>query len=163
MSNGFLGYNTTFMLDFVVCALVLIVPLLMYSLYEVRIRRNFSRHRNLQVAIGFILLAAVGAFEVDVQLIHGGWETIVGTRLGPPDSPAFRRAACVLHVHLIFAVTTPVLWCLTAVMALRRFGSPPEPGRHSRWHTLLGRVSIADIVLTSVTGLLFYYLAFVRP
>ena len=34
MNHGFLGYRTSFMLDFVVVALVLIVPVLVYSLAE---------------------------------------------------------------------------------------------------------------------------------
>ena len=30
--DGFLGYRTSFMLDFVECALIVIVPVLLYSL-----------------------------------------------------------------------------------------------------------------------------------
>src|SRR5690349_13232590 len=33
MQDGFLGYKSSFMLDFVVVALVLIVPILLFSLY----------------------------------------------------------------------------------------------------------------------------------
>ena len=65
------------MLDFVVCALVLIVPLLLYSLWLVKVRRRFLAHKRLQIALGLILLVAVSAFEIDVQLVHGGWEKIV--------------------------------------------------------------------------------------
>ena len=36
MKHGFLGYQSTFMLDFVVTALVLIVPALLTSLYLVK-------------------------------------------------------------------------------------------------------------------------------
>jgi hypothetical protein len=45
--TGFLGYPTTFMLDFVVCALVLIVPLLLFSLWLVKFRRNYAGHMKL--------------------------------------------------------------------------------------------------------------------
>ena len=41
MANGFLGYDSSFMLDVVVCVLLLIVPMLMWSLYEVKFRRRF--------------------------------------------------------------------------------------------------------------------------
>ena len=39
MQNGFLGNNASLMLDVVVCALVLVVPALLFSLYTVKIKR----------------------------------------------------------------------------------------------------------------------------
>lgn len=162
MSNGFLGFNASFMLDFVVCALVLVVPVLLYSIYAVKIRRNFALHRNLQLTLAAVLLLAVTAFEVDMRL-HGGWTNIVNKDASQPrltgDELDFVRT--VLYVHLFFAVTTPLLWGVTIVLALRRFSKPPQPGDHSRLHKTLGWLSTLDITLTSVTGLMFYYLAFV--
>ena len=55
MRDGFLGYDTTFMLDFVVSALVIVVPLVLYSLYQVKLRRDYLRHRNLQLLIAVVL------------------------------------------------------------------------------------------------------------
>ena len=52
MTDGFLGYPTSLMLDVVVCALALVVPLLLFSLYQVRVKRNFLLHRNLQLLLG---------------------------------------------------------------------------------------------------------------
>ena len=54
MKNGFLGYPTSFMLDFVVCALVVLVPLLVYSIFVVKKQRKFTLHRNLQVFLGLV-------------------------------------------------------------------------------------------------------------
>lgn len=161
MSNGFLGYDTTFMLDFVVCALVLVVPVLAYSVFAVRFQKKYRLHRNLQCALAIILLLAVTAFEVDIRL-HGGWTKIVNKDPALPrlvgDELAFVRN--VLYVHLFFAVTTPLLWGATITLALRRFPKPPRPGGHSRLHKTLGWLSTLDITLTSITGLLFYYVAF---
>lgn len=161
-TDGFLGYRTSFMLDFVVCALVIIVPLLLYSLYLVKIKREFTKHKWLQLTLGVILLFAVGAFEVDLQIVHGGWENIVMKSY--PDEAALAakvaEARPYLRVHLLFAVTTPILWITTLVLALRRFDSPPQPGQHSRLHKTLGWLSTIDITLTAVTGLVFYYVAF---
>ena len=57
MSHGFLGYDgSTFMFDFVVTALVLIVPALLVSLYLVKVQRNYTAHRNLQLALAGVLL-----------------------------------------------------------------------------------------------------------
>ena len=67
-----------------------------------------------------------------------------------------------LYLHLVFAVSTPLLWAATITLALRKFGSTPVPGSHSRVHAMLGWASAIDITLTSLTGLMFYYMAFVR-
>ncbi len=165
LSNGFLGYPTTFMLDFVVCALAMIVPLLLWSLWLVKFRRRYAAHRRLQITLGIVLLVAVTAFEVDVQMVHGGWENIVATQQLNPERLASKIAAVRpwLLIHLLFAITTPLLWITTITLALLRFQNPPEPGPHSRLHKVLGWASTVDITLTSVTGLLFYYVAFVRP
>ncbi len=162
--TGFLGYPTTFMLDFVVCALVLIVPLLLFSLFLVKVKRNYAGHMRLQLALGIILLVAVTAFEVDIQMVHGGWQNIVARQQLSPDLFTAKIAAVRpwLLLHLVFAVSTPFLWVTTTVLALKRFGTHPQPGPHSRVHSLLGWASTIDITLTSVTGLWFYYLAFMQ-
>lgn len=162
MRDGFLGWNATFMLDFVVCALVLVVPAILFSLYQVKIRRNFQLHRNMQLLIGAVLLAAVAAFEVDLQLIHDGWESVVAKRETALDAAALEQVRQILRVHLVFAISTPLLWVVTITLALKRFPAPPEPGPHSRLHKTLGWLSTVDITLTSMTGLVFYYFAFVR-
>ena len=163
MGNGFLGYNASFMLDVVVCALVLVVPTLAYSLYLVKVRRRYVWHRNVQLALGVVLLLTVGAFEIDLQIVHDGWESIVADARGPQwlQSEQFRLVRRILWVHLLFALSTPVLWAVTLTLALRRFSRPPAPGAHSRVHKVLGWASAIDISLTSVTGLIFYYFAFV--
>ena len=164
LSNGFLGYPTTFMLDFVVCALALFVPVLLWSLWLVKFRRRYVAHKRLQIGLGIVLLVAVMAFELDVQIVHGGWEKIVAKQLLSPDalSTKINTVRPWLLVHLVFAVTTPLLWMVTLTLALRRFKNPAAPGPHSRLHKTLGWASTIDITLTSVTGLLFYYVAFVR-
>ncbi len=161
MQHGFLGYQSTFMLDFVVTALALIVPALLVSLYLVKVRRNFSAHRNLQLVLSGVLLAAVTAFEVDVQLVHGGWELIVGKREPALSAEALAGVKQALQIHLVFAISTPLLWAITVVLALKRMPNPPGPCDHSRVHKSLGWLSVIDLVLTSVTGLIFYYRAFI--
>jgi hypothetical protein len=163
MSSGFLGYDTSLMLDAVVCALVLVVPALLFSLYLVKFRHNYLWHRNLQIGLGVVLLLAVGAFEIDMQIVHGGWENVVNKhpeqpRRLPVEMQTIRR---ILYVHLIFAVSTPLLWGTTIALALKRIPSPPAPCAHSRVHKNLGWLSTADITLTSLTGLVWYYFAFV--
>lgn len=160
MKHGFLGNDASLMLDVVVVALVLVVPVLLWSLAVVK-RGKYGLHRTLQMGLGIVLLLAVTAFEVDMRL-HGGWENIVNKdptapRLSGEELASVRQ---VLMVHLVFAVSTPVLWIATTVLALRRFACPPVPGAHSELHKKLGWLSVVDLVATSVTGLWFYYVAF---
>ncbi|QDT91928.1 DUF420 domain-containing protein [Gimesia algae] len=161
MAHGFLGYRSTFMLDFVVSALILIVPLLLFSLFTVKIKRNFSLHKKLQILLGAVLLVAVTAFEIDVQLMHGGWQNIVDQRETPLTPEQFQYVRNVLYVHLVFAVSTPLLWATTLFLALKRIPDPPKPCAHSGLHKKLGWISTIDITLTSVTGLYWYYVALV--
>jgi len=163
MQDGFLGYNTTFMLDFVVVSLLLIVPILVYSLWMVKRQRAYSLHRRLQVVLGAILLVAVGAFEIDLQVVHGGWENVVAKSYSDDALLAVRiqQSQPWLWLHLIFAVTTPIFWIITMVLALRRFSNPPHPDSHSALHKKLGWISAVDITMTAVTGLVFYYVAFI--
>lgn len=151
------------MLDFVVCALVLIVPALVFSLFLVKAKRNYLAHRNLQIGIAIVLLVAVAAFEIDLQLIHGGWENVVNKNLDQPrlNPTELNFVRNVLWIHLVFAISTPVFWVATIVLALKRMPSPPAPCDHSPLHRRLGWISTIDITLTSITGLIFYYFAFV--
>jgi putative membrane protein len=159
MRDGFLGFQSSFMLDAVVCALVLVVPLLVYSIYVVKVRRNYLLHKRLQLFLGAALLVAVAAFEVDLQLVHGGWKNIVAKRTVPLTPEEFDTVQKALWVHLVFAVTTPFLWAATIGYALKRFPHPPCPGDHSPLHKKLAWASTIDLVLTTITGLIFYYLA----
>jgi hypothetical protein len=59
-------------------------------------------------------------------------------------------------------VSTVILWPVTITLALLNFPNPPEPSPHSRIHIPLARVAATDMVLTAVTGWIFYWLAFVR-
>ena len=161
MADGFLGNNASFMLDFVVCALVLVVPLLLYSIYVVKFQRNYLLHRNLQVALGVVLLVAVSAFEVDLQLVQGGWENVIDKHDPPLSAEDKGFVRKVLWIHLVFAISTPLLWATTTILAIKRFPSPPVPSEHSRLHKKLAWLSTVDLTLTSVTGLIFYYFAFI--
>jgi hypothetical protein len=139
------------------------VPVLGYSLSLVKYRGDYLSHKRLQIALSLVLLLTVGAFEYDLQIVHGGWINIANKN---PDAPRLtgerlEQVRLALRVHLVFAISTPVLWAVTTFLALRRFPDPPRPGPHSALHKKLGWASVIDLLLTSITGLAFYYLAFV--
>jgi uncharacterized membrane protein YozB (DUF420 family) len=155
--NGFLGTRASFMLDVLCLAMLVVVVVLAWSVYQVKYRRRYELHKWVQVVLGVVLLAAVVAFEIDVRL-HG-WEERAAGQLGGHAPPYVWFA---LAIHLVFAVTATILWPVVIIRALRNFSNPPAPGPHSRFHLRWARIAAIDMMITAVTGWTFYYLAFVR-
>ena len=155
--DGFLGTRASFMLDVLFLAMFAVVMVLGWSVFQVKYRRRYQLHKWTQVALGAVLLVVVVLFEVDIRL-HG-WQSR-GAREGAlvPDAVVWYS----LYTHLFFAITTVVLWPVTIFLAPRNFPNPPLPGPHSRLHVPLARLAALDMVLTAVTGWVFYWLAFVR-
>ena len=152
--NGFLGTRASLMLDVVFLAMFVVVPVLAFSVYLVKVRRRYQLHKQIQVTLGLVLLAAVTLFEVDM-LINGWTQRAV-------ESPFWNDGTVrnALVVHLVFAVSTAVLWIVVLTRALRNFSSPPQPGPHSVWHKRWGWAAAIDMVMTSLTGWIFYWVAF---
>jgi hypothetical protein len=134
-----------------------VVVVLSWSIYQVKFRRQYQLHKWTQVTLGATVLIVVVLFEIDIRL-HG-WE-FRASGIEGGRAPAIVWYA--LYFHLIFAVSSLVIWPVTIFLALRNFPNPPHPGPHSRVHVPLARVAALDMVMTAVTGWVFYWLAFVR-
>jgi hypothetical protein len=155
--DGFLGSRAPLVLDLLFLAMFAVVVVLAWSIYQVKYRRRFALHKRVQVILGLILLVAVAVFEIDIQL-HG-WQERASGAVGGQLSAGVWTA---LYVHLTFAVSSVVIWPVVIYRALRQFSDPPLPGQHSAWHVRWGWIAAVDMVLTSVTGWVFYWMAFVR-
>jgi hypothetical protein len=155
--DGFLGTRAPLILDVLCLAMLAVVLVLAWSIFQVKYRGRFSLHKWTQITLGAILLAVVILFEIDIRL-HG-WEERAAGQLGGRAPPA---AVTALYVHLVFAVTTVVLWPTTIFLALRNFPNPPRPAQHSRIHVPLARAAAIDMVLTAITGWVFYWVAFIK-
>lgn len=153
--DGFLGTRASLMLDVVFLAMFIVLPVLIASIYLVRYQQRYLLHKRLQVGLGAVLLVAVTLFEVDIR-VHGWRDRAV-------ESPHYATGLVQtsLGVHLVFAVTTSVLWIVVIVQALRKFPSPPVPNEYSGRHCFWARLAALDMGLTAVTGWIFYWLAFV--
>ena len=152
--DGFLGTRASFMLDVVFLAMFVVVPALAWSVYLVKVKRDYALHKRVQILLGSILLVAVTLFEIDMR--WHGWV------LRAADSPYSTNGIVqyVLWVHLLFAVSTAVLWILVIYRAVKNMPSPPSPCAHSTGHKRWGWIAAIDMVLTSITGWTFYWLAF---
>jgi len=159
--RGFIpGSRGSLMLDVVFLAMFVVVPVLLASIYLAKYRRNYQTHKLLQLVTASVLLVAVLLFELDMRL-HD-WTLLA--RGSPYFDPAHKWTSPVgiaLLIHLSFAVPTLVLWIAVVAGALQNFNRPPLPGVHSRWHSRFGLLAAIGMVLTAVTGWLFYWLAFV--
>lgn len=152
--NGFLGSRASFGMDVVLVGLFALLPVLAVSIVAVR-QGKYGLHKKLQIFIITALLAAIVVFEIDIRLISD-WKV----RAAPSPFWPF-GVVLSLIIHLFFAVSTLVLLLWVLVEALRRFPSPPRPDSHSRRHRLTARLAAADLLVTTVTGVVFYWLAFV--
>ena len=160
--HGFLPTRGSFMLDFVFVALFAIIPVMAWSIYLVKFRRpdephKCEWHKRIQLTLAIVLLVAVVAFEVDLRLMTEDWRKL------PQASPHYSSGVVdnALWIHLAFAVPTPLLWIFVIVQALRRFPKPANACEYSSRHIIWGRVAAAAMVMTAVTGWVFYWLAFV--
>ncbi len=144
------------MLDFVALAMLGVVFILSFSIYQIRVKKRPMLHRNLQIATAIILTLALIAFEVDVRFFTK-WRELA-------DSSPFYASGTVgwwLNIHLIFAIPTPFVWGFVIVTGIKRFKTGFNQGDYNRKHRILGRIAAALMFLTAITGWIFYYLAFV--
>lgn len=155
--DGFLGTRASLMLDILVLAMLAVVVILSWSIYQVKFRRRYQLHKWTQVTLGATVLVVVVLFEIDIRI--NGWELRAA---GIEGGRAPTIVWYALYVHLVFAISSLILWPVTIVLALRNFPNPPCPGPHSRVHLPLARVAAFDMMMTAVTGWVFYWLAFVR-
>jgi putative membrane protein len=155
--DGFLRTRAPLMIDVVCLAMIGVVLVLAWSVYQVKVRHRYQLHKWTQITLGAVLLVVVILFEVDIRL-HG-WEERAANTIGGRPAPIVFNA---LYVHLVFAISTVILWPITIGLAVTNFSDPTHPGPHSRVHIPLARTAAADMVLTALTGWIFYWLAFVR-
>jgi len=154
--DGFLGSRASFMLDFVCLAMVAVVGVLAWSIWQVRKHRRYALHKRVQLGLAALLLVVITGFEIDVRF--NGWQ---GRAAGEIGGKASQQVLIALSIHLFFAVTTVFVWIMVIFLAWRRFPNPPEPNEHSVFHRQWGRIAAWDMLMTTLTGWIFYVLAFV--
>ncbi len=156
---GFLGTRATLMLDVVFLAMFLVLPVLGWSIWQVRAHKNYLLHKRMQLALAAVLLATVVLFEIDIR-IHG-WRHLAEPSPYFGSSGGTPWVGYALGIHLMFAVSTFFLWIVVTYRALRNFADPPQPGPHSAEHRRWAWIAAIDMMMTALTGWIFYWLAFV--
>ena len=157
--EGFLSTRGSFMLDAVFLAMMLVVPIMGLSRYLVRNQHRYALHRRIQLILATVLLAAVLAFEIEMRLF--GWKQ---RAIASPFWQEGRWNDWIdysLVIHLCFAIPTPFIWGGLIWAALRKFPRPTTPAAHSATHKRWGTIAMVMMTMTSLTGWIFYWLAFV--
>jgi putative membrane protein len=155
MLHGFLPYSRSgFMMDLVVVAMAVVLPILTWSLYLVRVKKQYEKHAKIQLFLATSLLLVVVLFEIDVRL--NGWvqfakiSSYYNTWLFP-----------VMWFHLVIAVSTTLLWGVTVWTAIKNFPTPARPNGFSGFHKKIAMTAAIGMYMTASTGWIFYYMAFV--
>lgn len=151
--DGFLPLSrANFVLDFIALAMAGIIPVMLVSLFLVRQKKNYEMHRKIQIILGVVLGLAILVFEIDMRV--NGW------RQYAEASPFYQTLVIPsLLFHLSFAIPTLFLWIYTISMALRHRISTATSAYRFR-HKLFGRLSAYAMIGTTLSGWLFFWLAF---
>ena len=155
MLPGFLPFSrATIMLDVVAVAMVVVVAVLTWSIYLVKYKQKFVLHKRIQLALGWVLLAAVTLFELDMRI--SGWRHLA-------EASAYYDTLVfpMLYIHLVFSVSTALLWIYVLIGAVRNFDKIPSPNSYSPHHKRVAKLAALDMYATALTGWTFYVLAFV--
>ncbi len=148
------------MIDVIVVAMVLVLLALAWSLYSVKYRKKYDRHKVIQLCLAGGLLILLVFFEIDIQFVENWRERADLSPYYDADTGS-GLVIYALWIHLLFATTTLALWLLVILRALNQFPNPPRPNHHSADHTRWGTVAAIVMVLTAASGWVFYFLAFV--
>ncbi|MEM9411975.1 MAG: DUF420 domain-containing protein, partial [Planctomycetota bacterium] len=126
------------------------------SYYQVRFNRNLKLHRRIQIGLVSALTVALVLFEVDVRF-YTDWRELA--RPSPYFESGLVQGA--LWIHLLFAIPTPLIWATLLLTAILKFDQYFEPQLYRATHRKWGRVAVAMMLATAITGWMFYWLAFV--
>ena len=157
--EGFLGTRASLMLDVVFTAMFVIVPVMLWSIYQVKYKHRYVLHKRVQLGLAIVLFFAVTLFEIDMRL-HGWRERAAAS---PYYDARWSHGLVnwVLWIHLAFAVSTFLLWVFVVVQALRHSPIPPTQEPYVRSHRFWAKWAAIGMTLTAITGCTFYALAFI--
>lgn len=152
---SFLGARCDVLMDIVVISMVIILPLLWYSVKKVKEERAFKAHKNIQLTMFIILFFVVLLFEYDMKQNGGIFEMVKGSSY---EGTFFLNF--MIYFHTFLSITTSFIWLVLIIVSLRKYGKRKLPGSFSKTHRLWGKIGMWDMALTCITGLILYIFGF---
>ncbi len=146
--EGFFGTRADLIVDVVMLASAAL-PFLLYGAIRFARREEYDRHKWSQIVLFTLVNTLVLLLEIDIRF-WGLDKVIEQSRYYGSDT-----LAIVFVVHLIFAISSTLLWLWLIIISVRRYPV------HFRFpHKRYGKIVFADIVMTVITGWILYAMAF---
>ncbi len=154
--DGFLGTRADILIDIVTLSFIIILPVLIFSWYQARSKKNYAVHRGIQLYLGISLGVVVAIFEYDLSVSGGIFELT-------KDSVYANTALLnwTIYIHTAFAIASTLIWTGLIITSLIRFGNPPVPNAFSGKHRFFGRAGMVSMIMAGVTSPPLYYFGFI--
>ena len=154
LPQGFLGTRGDVLMDLVVLSFIVILPVLVISWRAAR-RRDYRRHRLIQISLVMVLAIAVGLFEVDLKLSGGIFEL---TRESSYAGTGLLNG--LIYGHTMVAVGSVLVWVPLIILSLRRFPNPPVSNAFGPTHRFWGRFGMLLMMTSGLSAIPLYYVGF---
>ena len=151
---GFLGTRGDVLMDIVVLAFLVILPLLVVS-WRSALAANFTRHRRMQISLVLLLAVVVTLFEVDLKLSGGIFaltseSTYAGTAL----------LNSLIYGHMLVAIGSTLVWVPLVIVSVLRFPNPPVSNAFGPSHRFWGRTGMLLMMASGLSAVPLYYVGF---
>lgn len=134
-------------------ALFFVVPTLLWSLRQARLGK-YQVHKRTQIGTSTAIFILLIFFEMQIP----GSDWIKQTAQSSFPEATIRSY---LSVHKSIAISTTLLWTMTFLLAFWRTPNPPRPSTHSKVHKIMGTSSAVMLIITAISGWIFYWMAFI--
>ena len=152
--TGFLGTKAPLFMD-LVTLIVALLPLLIFGAILLAKKRAFKLHLITQNIIFVISVLVVMYFEFGVR-VGGGFNSFM-----QDSDVTYSYALIVLISHIIVATLTLFYWSYTIISANYHSFKGLLPGKFSKLHKKMAKLTFLGIIFTSFSGIWIYLLLFV--
>lgn len=151
---GVFGSRASTAFDVAYLILLLMIPVVVWSLELLLLRKNYLLHRKVQLLLTLTFVIASVVFFAD--FFWNGWQHRAAASLA--DIPAITYMT--LTIHLVFWLITGLIWLGLLVQSLRKIPSPPQACEFGPFYVFWMILLALQFFLTTLTGWEFYMLAF---
>ena len=151
---GFLGTRAPMFMDIIVI-IVALLPFLISLNIWFAVKKMFEVHRILQTILFLITIVVLVYFEYGMQSA-GGFEFYI-----KESSIDATLAFYFLIFHIIIAFIMLIMWFSLLKFAGADHKRRALPGMYSREHKKSGKRLAFAILLTSITGIIVYWILFI--
>jgi hypothetical protein len=152
--TGILGSRASTAFDLAYLILLLMIPILVWSLELLLLRKNYLLHKKVQLLLTLAFLIATAVFFAAFFL--NGWRHRAAASVA--EIPAITYMT--LTIHLAFWLITGLIWIGLLVQSLRKIPNPPQACEFGPFYVFWLVMLVLQLFLTTLTGWEFYLLAF---